>query len=514
MVQFAQNEDGMKFFKTFSIIIVAIACFTSSANAQLPPETQAKLLDRKIASEIQEGNLSTVENLIGEYKGLGVSVPATYYFIEARIAASRNDHIKAKLSLEQYFQATSTSHAKYDEALTLYEKQSSKVQEQIVIQNAKAAAESRRRVEEAKRAADQKIAEQRAQAAIQAENQQRLLLEQQAENNRTKDFAKVFEEVTLPAHPPKTAFVSTAFSNGKIISTYVGMARIFDNAGNQIRSIEITDKKKKNRFNSGVLSSSTGDYYVIIKETGSRVKLLKVSESGEKTWAKKLGGKSQYSVLMTPIELGDGSIIAGFYSQPSKQTVIFKVSSSGKIIWQKLLGQTGAKGHEFYAYPLSDNGFLVVHKREYNSSHGSDKDNPFLIKKFSSNGDMEWTKLIQNTDYSYKYSDKKIINSISTNEIVVRSQKPNNKGSQFIVFNYEGVEIKSFNIERSRNLFFHKDNIFYLGDYKFEKFDAANTMHYSVDRGRFYNPVVKFDGDAVRVINGDKVLLISNITAK
>ena len=339
------------------------------------------------------------------------------------------------------------------------------------------------------------------------------MLEQQAENNRTKDFAKVFEEVTLPAHPPKTAFVSTAFSNGKIISTYFGMARIFDNAGNLTRTVKIPHKNKLFK-NSGVLSSRAGDYYVITNQKSSPNKLLKISESGEKIWARKLGGKSLYSVLMTPVELDDGSIIAGFYSQPSKQTLIFKVSSSGKIIWQKLLGQTGAKGHEFYAYPLSDNGFLVVHKREYNSSHGSDKDNPLLIKKFSSNGDMEWTKLIQNTDYNYKYSDKKIINSISTNEIVVRSQNPNNKGTQFIVFNYEGVEIKSFNIERSRNLFFHEDNIFYLGNYKFEKFDATNTMHYSVDRGRFYDPIVTFDGDSARVINGNKVLLISNINAK
>lgn len=113
------------------------------AHAQLPPEVHAKLLDRKIAAKIQANDLSSVEKLIGEYKSIGVEVPVTYYFMEAKIAGARDDFPTAKSALEQFFQSASATHQKFDAALDLYETFEKGMQEQNRIKEQAAKAEEK-----------------------------------------------------------------------------------------------------------------------------------------------------------------------------------------------------------------------------------------------------------------------------------------------------------------------------------------------------------------------------------
>ena len=98
--------------------------------AQLPPETKAKLLDRKIVSAIKAENLVKADNLISEYQTIGVPVPATYLFIQSKITDSNGEYFRTKTILESYFNSVETSHPKYEEALTLYEKIESKIEAQ------------------------------------------------------------------------------------------------------------------------------------------------------------------------------------------------------------------------------------------------------------------------------------------------------------------------------------------------------------------------------------------------
>ena len=111
----------MKYVLRMSILFVLSVLISIDAHGQLPPEAEAKLLDREILSHIESGDLINVVNLIENYKTIGVPVPETYLFIQGKILGSQNKHAEAKLSVEQYFQAAELGHPKYDDALKLYE---------------------------------------------------------------------------------------------------------------------------------------------------------------------------------------------------------------------------------------------------------------------------------------------------------------------------------------------------------------------------------------------------------
>ena len=80
-----------------------------------------------------------------------MSVPATYLFIQAKIANSNNEFLRSKTTLESYFNSVETNHPKYDEALTLYEDTTSKINEQVAAAEALANA----KIEKAEREAFQ-----------------------------------------------------------------------------------------------------------------------------------------------------------------------------------------------------------------------------------------------------------------------------------------------------------------------------------------------------------------------
>jgi len=109
----------MKIFVKLVGILAATLMFNFSANAQLPAEVQADLLQEKIISSLQSKDYSAAKSQITEYKTLGVAVPPSILLIEAKIAIQDSSFLKAQRSLEEYFNAGGREHKSYQEALIL-----------------------------------------------------------------------------------------------------------------------------------------------------------------------------------------------------------------------------------------------------------------------------------------------------------------------------------------------------------------------------------------------------------
>jgi len=91
------------------------------AHAQLPPEVQADLLQKKIVTSLQSKDFDAVKSQISEYKELGISVPPAILLIDAKISISDKKWRSAQSKLEAYFTEVGKTHASYNEALSLYE---------------------------------------------------------------------------------------------------------------------------------------------------------------------------------------------------------------------------------------------------------------------------------------------------------------------------------------------------------------------------------------------------------
>jgi len=111
------------------IVVSCALCFSLStlAEAQLPPEVRADLLQKKIITSLQSKDFDAVKSQISEYKNLGISVPPAILIIDAKISVSEKKWGRAKSKLEAYFTEAGKTHASYSEALTLYETVDAKV---------------------------------------------------------------------------------------------------------------------------------------------------------------------------------------------------------------------------------------------------------------------------------------------------------------------------------------------------------------------------------------------------
>ena len=68
---------------------ILLGLVIASVHADLPPEVQADLLQRKIQSALKAKDLDEAAALISEYRSLGVEMAPTLFLVEAKVLASR-----------------------------------------------------------------------------------------------------------------------------------------------------------------------------------------------------------------------------------------------------------------------------------------------------------------------------------------------------------------------------------------------------------------------------------------
>lgn len=130
-----------------------------AANAELPVEVRADLLKDEIVNAVRAQEFNRAQNKIGEYRSLGLKMPAALVLLDAKVSAKRNDLVGANDLLEGYFSTFGKTDSGYNSALKLYQQVSGPAKQQRREQAAEKA-----RLAKIKVAAD-KLAAERAAAA-------------------------------------------------------------------------------------------------------------------------------------------------------------------------------------------------------------------------------------------------------------------------------------------------------------------------------------------------------------
>lgn len=145
--------------------------------------------------------------------------------------------------------------------------------------------------------------------------------------------------------------------------------------------------------------------------------VVKLSSSGVVQWQKVIGGSGAENLLSIH-PTADGGFIAsglttsndgdvsGFHGGNEPDAWVVKLSSSGAIQWQKVLG--GSTGCDFAndIRPTADGGYIIVGHTDSNdgdvASVAGERD--VWIVKLSSSGAIQWQKSIGGTENDYAYS--------------------------------------------------------------------------------------------------------------
>lgn len=130
-----------------AITIIALLHFSPIANAQLPPEAQARLYELNIKDAVEAGDLRSALATIDKYKKLGKDhFPPAALVTEAKLSVALGTATRGLKALDRYFKEVKSDHPDYDEALRFYQ----------VLQQIDAAAKEERRKEQARLAAERK----------------------------------------------------------------------------------------------------------------------------------------------------------------------------------------------------------------------------------------------------------------------------------------------------------------------------------------------------------------------
>lgn len=145
--------------------------------------------------------------------------------------------------------------------------------------------------------------------------------------------------------------------------------------------------------------------------------VTKLSSTGAIEWQKALGGSAAenlFSIKPTPdggyiasgLTYSNDGDVSGYHGGTEADAWVVKLSSTGGIQWQKVLG--GSTGCDFAndILPTPDGGYVFVgHSDSYDgdiTSNAGERD--VWIVKLSSSGDIQWQKTMGGAKSEYAYS--------------------------------------------------------------------------------------------------------------
>lgn len=147
--------------------------------------------------------------------------------------------------------------------------------------------------------------------------------------------------------------------------------------------------------------------------------IVKLNSSGAVEWKKAIGGTAADNLLSIE-ETDDGGYIAsgltysndgdvsGFHGGDEADAWVVKLSSSGSIQWQKVLG--GSTGCDFAnaVLPTPEGGYMIIghtdsHDGDVSGTHG---ERDVWLVKLNSMGAIEWQKILGGSKSDYAYSLK------------------------------------------------------------------------------------------------------------
>ncbi len=164
-------------------------------------------------------------------------------------------------------------------------------------------------------------------------------------------------------------------------------------------------------FAHTVIEDADGNYVVGGETTSygagnNDILLVKFNSSGDKVWARTVGGASRDRFGVASFDSGliqaaDGGYVVTGYTlvSGSYKFLIVKVDSNGDYLWDKAYG--GAVGDQASSIQqTSDGGYIIA---GFTKSYGAGNAD-FLVLKIDSVGNQEWAKTIGGADNEYPYS--------------------------------------------------------------------------------------------------------------
>ncbi|HTA27939.1 MAG TPA: hypothetical protein VK809_09125, partial [Bacteroidia bacterium] len=132
--------------------------------------------------------------------------------------------------------------------------------------------------------------------------------------------------------------------------------------------------------------------------------IIKLDSLGNVTWIKTVGGKNSDFVGRI-VQTKDGGYVAAGYTTSFGDTVngdvyIFKLSSSGNLVWTRTVGGTGIDD-ALSLTKSNDGGFAFA---GITWSFGNASGGYYYIGKLDSTGTVEWTRTIGGTQYNWANS--------------------------------------------------------------------------------------------------------------
>lgn len=225
--------------------------------------------------------------------------------------------------------------------------------------------------------------------------------------------------------------------------------------------------------------------------------LIKLNSVGELQWEKSYGwlhNDEAYSVKQT---IDNGFVLVGYSEMGDNSSLIIKTDESGNVQWQ-----SPYEGGVFYSVIQIEDGSYIV-----GGSAGTDDGIFFLVGKYSSDGEVVWFKVLENSqgfaesiiqtaDGGYV-----VVGESDSNNVVKLDQEGNVQWEKFIVgpqSNYAkfysvdltldgGYVIAGVDYSNNSNLFIAKLND--LGELQWQKsmggwdMDWANSVQQTSDGG-------------------------------
>lgn len=159
-----------------------------------------------------------------------------------------------------------------------------------------------------------------------------------------------------------------------------------------------------NTFDGGVaICGSTSSFGA----GGDDVYLSKLDASGNLLWSKTYGGTGAdqgWELVQTP---DSGFCIAGqtssFGVSPTDFYVV-RTDANGSLLWDKKIGASGEADIAYAITNTNDGGFAVAGTGYTWTGTGSTSSNDFYIVKLDANGNMTWSRLVQDVNTT-RYPD-------------------------------------------------------------------------------------------------------------
>lgn len=148
---------------------------------------------------------------------------------------------------------------------------------------------------------------------------------------------------------------------------------------------------------AGQTQSNNGD--VSGNQAGSNMWIIKFSARGDIQWQKKLGG-ANVTVAHSIIQTTDGGYaVTGYTFSTNYDVLVVKLSAAGDLQWQATLGGTGSEQARSIVQ-TTDGGYVLAGQTQSNNGNvsGNGSSN-MLVVKLSSEGFIEWQKMLGGTDY-------------------------------------------------------------------------------------------------------------------